>query len=311
MRDPRVSEEDNNHFIDVIERYFDRPEENVRKDCRPDIAYQVGPTPEGVEVPRCTVDVKCKELIQSFPDEHKPKIPTGPDHKWRFLHRIGDRPMNTKFPSLNERPVEPEGFPEWIDTLNRWGNKLLICAFTLAEMLEVGLDLPKGSFTNLMVNGPHLLAPTASDLDKYGLGTILAGFHQDLNFLTFHGKSRFAGLFVWLRDGTKMPVVVPNGCILAQAGMELEHLTGGYIKAGYHEVIISEKTIQQVEVARKEKKHLWRISSTLFSHISSDSTLTVLYGTEEEKQLARQKYKDILAGDHVNNELKFIKLSRD
>jgi hypothetical protein len=31
---------------------------------------------------------------------------------------------------------------------------------------------------------PHLLAPTASDLVKYGKqDTILAGFHSDLNFL--------------------------------------------------------------------------------------------------------------------------------
>lgn len=32
---------------------------------------------------------------------------------------------------------------------------------------------------------PHLLAPTASDLVKYGKrDTILAGFHSDLNFLS-------------------------------------------------------------------------------------------------------------------------------
>ena len=42
---------------------------------------------------------------------------------------------------------------------------------------------------------PHLLAPTASDLVKYGeKDTILAGFHTDLNFLTIHGRSRYPGL---------------------------------------------------------------------------------------------------------------------
>jgi len=227
-----------------------------------------------------------------------------------FFHRIGGRPEITNFPGLNEPPVEPEGFPNWIETLDRWGYKLLESAFTLAEMIAIGLDLPKNSFTDLMNNGPHLLAPTASDLGKHGLNTILAGFHQDLNFLTFHGKSRFSGLYVWLRDGTKMPVVVPDGCLLVQAGMEIEHLTGGFIKAGYHEVIVTEKTVQQVEVARRSGKCLWRISSTLFSHIASDCLLTVLYGTEEEKRVSREKYKDILAGDHVNNELKYIKLAR-
>lgn len=41
-----------------------------------------------------------------------------------------------------------------------------------------------------------------SDFNKYdSLGTVLAGFHYDLNLLTIHGKSRFPGLSVWLRDG--------------------------------------------------------------------------------------------------------------
>ena len=32
--------------------------------------------------------------------------------------------------------------------------------------------------------GPHLLAPTGSDLAKLGaVGTVLAGFHHDLNFI--------------------------------------------------------------------------------------------------------------------------------
>jgi len=108
-----------------------------------------------------------------------------------------------------------------------------------------------------------------------------------------------------------MSVVVPDGCLLVQAGMEIEHLTGGYIKAGYHEVLITEKTLQQVEVAKSQGKHLWRISSTLFSHVASDHMLTVMYGTEEEKLEAKEKYKDILAGEHVNNDLKFIKLKKD
>ena len=39
--------------------------------------------------------------------------------------------------------------------------------------------------------GPHLLAPTGSDLAKYTeVNTIFAGWHTDLNFLTIHGASR-------------------------------------------------------------------------------------------------------------------------
>ena len=99
----------------------------------------------------------------------------------------------------------------------------------------------------LTVSRPHLLAPTASDLVKYNeKDTILAGFHTDLNFLTIHGRSRYPGLHIWARNTGKRLLVQfpPTGrYLLVQAGKQLEHLTGGLIKAGYHEVVVNEPTL--------------------------------------------------------------------
>ena len=53
---------------------------------------------------------------------------------------------------------------------------------------------------------------------------------------TLHGKSRFPGLYVWLRDGRRVAVRVPDGCLFLQAGRQLEWLTGGHVVAGMHEV---------------------------------------------------------------------------
>ena len=61
-------------------------------------------------------------------------------------------------------------------------------------------------------------------------------FHYDLNLLTIHGKSRYPGLFVWLRDGRRVAVRIPDGCLLLQAGKQLEWLTGGAVLSGTHEV---------------------------------------------------------------------------
>lgn len=70
--------------------------------------------------------------------------------------------------------------------------------------------------------GPHLLAPTGSDLSRYGkLNSVFAGYHYDLNFLTIHGRSRFPGLFIWLKNGRKVAVKVPEGCLLLQAGKQV------------------------------------------------------------------------------------------
>ena len=129
-----------------------------------------------------------------------------------------------------------------------WGGKMTDALFTLAEMAAVGFKMPsKDAFTSRMLYGPHLLAPTGSDLKEYGaLGSILAGFHYDLNFLTIHGKSRFPGLFVWTREGKKCSVYIPDGCLLVQAGKQIEYLTGGHVLAGFHEVVVTEATAKVI-----------------------------------------------------------------
>lgn len=174
IRDPRVTFADNGKFLDMIEQYFEQDEETKLKDARPELHYQVGPTPGNTEVPRCAFDPDCKVLIENVcvfvfvdfqqTEENRAILPTGADVKWRYFHVMGT-PVSEKFPVLNAGNVVPAAFEDrWTDTMNAWGSKLLQAAFTLAEMLAVGLDLDKSTFTDMLTNGPHLLAPTASDL---------------------------------------------------------------------------------------------------------------------------------------------------
>jgi isopenicillin N synthase-like dioxygenase len=144
----------------------------------------------------------------------------------------------------------------------------------------------------LTASSPHLLAPTASDLKKYGeKDTILAGFHTDLNFLTIHGRSRYPGLHIWARNtGNRIPVKIPPGnYLLVQAGKQIEHITGGLIKAGYHEVVVNEKTIETIEKrkAANPDRPLIRISSTLFWHLNSDFDLVPIPALAEKARQVR------------------------
>ncbi|PSR76727.1 hypothetical protein PHLCEN_2v8324 [Hermanssonia centrifuga] len=129
-------------------------------------------------------------------------------------------------------------------------------------MAAIGLGLPQETFREAGRYGPHLLAPTASDLNKYGKqDTILAGFHTDLNFLTIHGRSRFPGLNIWARNtGKRIPVRFPatGRYLLVQAGKQLEHLTGGLIKAGFHEVVVNEATLDAL-ATKTQAGHLGRL----------------------------------------------------
>ncbi|KAI3992227.1 hypothetical protein MKX01_021635 [Papaver californicum] len=273
---PRCSVEDNDRSLDMMEKYFDKPDDFKRHQERSHLHYQVGVTPEGVEVPRSLVDKDLQQKLSTIPEENQPSTPVGPDPKWRYMWRVGPRPSKT-------------------------------CFQVVAEMAAIGFGLPKDAFTSLMKQGPHLLAPTGSDLQRYGKeGTVFAGYHYDLNFLTIHGRSRFPGLNIWLRNGQKMEVKVPVGCLLIQTGKQLEWLTGGECQAGMHEVVVTNRTLDAVEAACQQNRSLWRVSSTLFAHIASDVMIEPL-GHFADSPLA-EKYPSMCAGEFVELELAVINL---
>jgi len=307
IKDPRVQQSNNDIFLNTMEQYYEKKDEEKVKDIRKDLYYQVGLTPAMVEKARSHCD-----KLSSVSDDEKPVTicPPGADPKVRFFWRMGEIPPKTEFKQLNADPVIPDGFPDWSKVMNTWGTLILSSIHTVAELAAIGLGLEKDAFTSLMKYGPHLLAPTGSDLGRWNkVGTVFASYHYDLNFLTIHGNSRFPGLFVWTREGKKLLVRVPNNCLLLQAGKQFEWLTGGEVLAGYHEVVVTEDTLKAVETAKKENRSLWRVSSTLFGHIASDNELKPLgrFATPENLK----KYPPIKAGAQVQQELDVISLGRD
>ncbi|KAI9108313.1 hypothetical protein K1719_020796 [Acacia pycnantha] len=66
----------------MMEKYFQSPQEFKSRQERPQLHYQVGVTPERVEVPRSLVDEEMQEKVKVMPKEHQPHTPVGPDLKW-------------------------------------------------------------------------------------------------------------------------------------------------------------------------------------------------------------------------------------
>ena len=130
-----------------------------------------------------------------------------------------------------------------------------------------------------------------------------------MNFLTIHGKSRFPGLHVWTPQGQKLLAKIPDGCLLVQAGKQLEYLTGGAIVAGFHEVVIVPETLQAMTRQSAKCRPLWRTSSTLFFHLASDNVLEPI-GTFRSSQ-ALKNYPSQFVGIQVQKELGFLKLSQN
>ncbi|KAL2148036.1 hypothetical protein VTI28DRAFT_92 [Corynascus sepedonium] len=332
LHDSRVSEQDNDTFLDLLEDYFAQPEEDLKKDERPELAYQIGVTLENTEKPKCAVDEPCLRVIERLAPSERPLDISAhsPDPKCRFFWRMVEQPpYKTQFPGLNAENITPEAphiRERWGPVMNQWGTSMKNAVEGLTQMTAVGLGLPADTFKDAGRYGPHLLAPTASDLQKYGQkDTILAGFHTDLNFLTIHGRSRYPGLHIWARNtGKRIPVKIPQGnYLLVQAGKQLEHVTGGLVKAGYHEVVVNERTVQVIEDRRARLPHrpLVRISSTFFWHLSSDYDLVPVPELAERAKAVRAQqfnlgkdegdeveYPPMKVGEQVQSELKHIAL---
>ena len=93
---------------------------------------------------------------------------------------------------------------------------------------------------------------------------------------------------------------VPDGCLLLQSGITFEHITGGYIHAGFHEVVCTDKTVEAYEKAVSNNKITWRVSSTLFANFRYNvecepiPEIAHLYSPEDAKRYPKRTAYDIL-----------------
>ena len=140
VKDPRVNEQDNEEYIDLMEKYFKSTSEKFYSgkslaDCKPEFNYQAGVTTEKVEKAR-----NHYELVKDMLPEDKPlsKFPPEYDAKWRFFWAIGERPSEV----ANDIPkVIPAEFPEWESLMDRWGGMMMKACMTAAEMAALGMGV--------------------------------------------------------------------------------------------------------------------------------------------------------------------------
>lgn len=178
IRDPRVNQSHNAEVLDMMEKFFDTRSKKFYnhepvKDIFPEYSYQVGATPELVEKAR----THCS-IAEKMTGDNKPMTECPPplDAKWRYFWQIGERFAKTD-DTIHPPEHIPEDFPQWKEVMDRWGTLLLDACLTVARMMAIGLGIDEETFAEKMKQGAHLLAPTGSDLNKYDVGTIFAGFH--------------------------------------------------------------------------------------------------------------------------------------
>lgn len=130
LHDSRVSGKDNDTFLDLLEDYFAQPVEELRKDERPDLSYQIGATLENTERPKCAVDEPCVNVIKRLAPDQRPLDIMGhqPDPKCRFFWKVVEHPpYETEFPGLNAKNIVPDAAhikDRWEPTMDLWGKSM-------------------------------------------------------------------------------------------------------------------------------------------------------------------------------------------
>ncbi len=188
----------------------------------------------------------------------QPKV----DPTWRYHWLLG-----------SEQNVKPIDFPHFSEIIESWGKQLYQTNFTVCEMVAVGLGLDFYRITDTLKKGSHYISPPGVDLSKSKPGDVITGFHRDFGLITSQAKTRFPGLMAWLLTGEKVDVNIPDGHLLIQSGKQLEWLTGGYLKAGFHEVIHTSAVEAQVKHNLRAGKSTWRVVPSLFSYVEGSHSL--------------------------------------
>ena len=93
---------------------------------------------------------------------------------------------------------------------------------------------------------------------------------------------------------------MPAGYSVVNLGKQLEWLTGGYLKANFHEVVHTDATEAARVKAEQEGRSVWRVASTMFCAVEGSMSLRTLdpFRTEESEKI----YPDVTADEQIRRE---------
>lgn len=276
---------------------------------RKDQYYQVGLTPPGVEKHRF------HEGWNDLAPQHRPRTnQEGTDeYKYRWFEPFGPEG------ALPYTPVDP-GLAGFRQALLAWGEALgyAVVKNRLARMIAGGYGLPLEHFEDMLKRGVHLVAPTGADLTRL-LTKLeegeqefisLAGFHNDLNWGTIHGRASFPGLWIWTTSGERRLARIKEGHLLFQVGQQLAAQTAYRMKAGFHEVVITRELGKEIAERAAGDTFAWRIGSTVFVTADLEASLmphdSLFEGLDRDRLLATCPHLSMTVAQQMRSELEKI-----
>jgi isopenicillin N synthase-like dioxygenase len=305
--DPRFSIEGRSDFFAMLQAYYAQDPEVIARDVRryPDRVV-------GVAMMHTEKGRNHSARIADYPEHHRPYTTADDcergDPKYRWHHRAIHPNVRAELagtPALQamlDDQLVPVGFEDrWRRIMDQRSTLLIQTIFDASRLVAIGLGLPEDVFVETMQHGTNLFAPTGSDLSTFQPDDVMASFHYDFGQWTGHDSASHGGLIAWTRDGKPIRVEVPHGCVLIQAGKEAEILTGGYIQAGFHEVIATDEAIAQARTDKAEGRSPIRIAGPLFAQSGPGVVLSPRGRFATDERLGA--YPPILSERHQADEI--------
>lgn len=265
----------------LLQQFFELPAEVKAQAVAPGTHGQTGYTGLLVETAATSDVPDWKEMLnwgRSVPEGH---------------------PLRRKYPARYPDQVLPEGqVPGIAATMIELHDRVLELQRRFLRIIALGVGCAEDFFDRMTTDGTTLTRAIhypAMDLAP-GASHAWAGEHGDINLITALPRATARGLQVKTADGW-VDAIPPQGGVIVNTGIMLEHLTNGVIPTGIHRVVASEgQTGDRYSVVQFCHPTPWTILSPVASCVSAENP---------------QRFAPIEAGDRLDQVLYEINLVED
>ena len=193
--------------------------------------------------------------------------------------------------------VWPAEIPEFQLHAQEIFRRLEDCARILLESLTEFFELPAGTFSDMIVDGNHVLRiihypPLSGEVDPTAFRSAP---HEDINLITLLCEATQGGLEILTRENEWSPVDAKSGQIVVDSGDMIARVTNGIVPATTHRVSNPKRAVNES-----------RYSIPFFVHPFSACDLTVMDRFVSEDR--PPSFEPITAGEYLEQRLREIGL---
>jgi len=244
---------------ETLEAFFHLPQERKDTYRAPEARGQAGYTGLLIETAAISDTPDWKEMIN-----------------WGSPIEPGN-PLRTSYPHRYHDPIFPEqDLPGSSDLLLEFHQTLGQLQRRFLHIIAIGIGAHEDYFDSMTQEGSHLTRairyPPMADAPAGG-EHVWAEAHGDINLITALPRATARGLQVEV-DGGWVDATPPDGHVIINTGIMLEHLTNGMIPVGWHRVVADEgQNAERISVVQFCHPTPWTILSPVPSTVTTDRPL--------------------------------------